>query len=332
MNTVNISRSGSPGVKWGSMKAIAAELAKSELFRDAPESLLFFVIEQTAPRELACGEILLSPERENDYVYVLLSGMLSLRFEAADAPEIRELAPGVSVGELSLIDETPPSAYVVAKVPSRVLPIHRSLLFGLVSEANVVSRNLLRLLTRWIKANTSHIVQDRQRIRELVDCVDMDSQTGLYNRRWLDGALPRLLAKHVEENGQLGVLLIDIDHFKHYNDTQGHQAGDSALVALSNILRATLRPGDFSARFGGDEVVMLLLNTSAEESLAMAERIRQLVESQAIVRGDGTCLPAVAVSIGIAISHAGATPESLMAAADAQLYRAKAEGRNRVCC
>lgn len=157
-------------MKWGEMKNIAAQLAKSELFREAPESLLFFVIEQSTPRELKAGEVLLSPECENNHVYVLLSGLLSLHFEAPDSPEIRELEPGVSVGEISLIDETPPSAYVLAKMPSRVLPIHRSVLFGLLAEPNVVTRNLLRQLTRWIKANTAHIIQDGRRIRELIDC------------------------------------------------------------------------------------------------------------------------------------------------------------------
>lgn len=175
MNTDNPSHTHSPTVKWGSMKAIATQLAKSELFQGAPESLLFFVIEQTHPRELERGEVLLSPDSENDHVYVLLSGLLSLHFEAPDSPEIRELAPGISVGEMSLIDETRPSAYVIAKEPCRVLPIHRSVLFSLISDANVVSRNLLRLLTQWIKANTSRIVEDGQRIRELADHADQNS-------------------------------------------------------------------------------------------------------------------------------------------------------------
>lgn len=310
------------------MKAIATELGRSELFQDAPECLLYFVIEQSHPRELQRGEILLSPEHENDHVYVLLSGLLSLHFEAPDAPEIREMGPGVSVGELSLIDETPPSAYVVAKLPSRVLPIHRSLLFGLLADANVVSRNLLRLLTRWIKANTAHIVQDRRRIRELVDCADVDQQTSLYNRGWLDKTLPRLLKQQLAEDSPLCLLLIDIDHFKAYNEAQGRHGGDLALLALSDILRATLRAGSYSARYVGDEIVVLLQNTPADKGWALAEKIRQMIASKLIVGPEGNCLPAITVSIGMAVGGAGSTAETLMAAADRQLSRAKAEGRN----
>ncbi|MGE5386504.1 MAG: GGDEF domain-containing protein [Betaproteobacteria bacterium] len=313
------------------MKLLAAELAKSELFQDAPECLLDFVIQQCVPRALERGEILLSPERENHYVYVLLSGKFSLHFEAPDSPEIRELPAGVSVGELSLIDETPPSAYVIAKESCRVLPIHRTLLFSLISDANVVSRNLLRLLTQWIKANTRHIVQDRRQIAELADCATIDSLTGLHNRRWLDNALPCLIGHQLKEQTPLSVLLIDVDHFKIYNDSQGHRGGDLALIALSEVIAATIRPCDFSARYGGDEIVVLLQNTDENEAMTVAERIRRTIETKSIVCSDGTRLGAITVSIGLACSDADSTPESLMMAADRQLYRAKAEGRNRIC-
>lgn len=330
MSTDNPAQIGLSPLNWGSIKTIAAELAKSELFRDAPESLLFSVIEQTQPRDLVAGEILLSPENENNYVYVLISGRLALHFESPDAPEVRELDPGVSVGEMSLIDETPPSAYVIAKQDSRVLPIHRSLLFNLISGANVVSRNLLRLLTGWLKANTAHMVRDQQRIRELAACADMDSQTGLYNRRWLDNSFPRLIADHIEGGSPLSLLLLDIDFFKNYNDTQGHQAGDSALISLSNVLRSCLRPEDCAARYGGDEFVILLRHLAKPEAFALAEKIRQTVESRAVICANGSSLPHITVSIGMVMCTARSTPETLMALADAQLYHAKAEGRNRV--
>lgn len=317
--------------KRADLKMLGAELAKSELFQDAPECLLDFVTEQSIPRTLVRGEILLSPQRENHYVYVLLSGTLSLHFEAPDSPEIRELPAGVSVGEMSLIDETPPSAYVIAKEACRVLPIHRALLFSLVSDANVVTRNLLRLLTQWIKANTHQIVQNRRQIRELADCATMDSLTGLYNRRWLDNAFPRMLAQQVEEDGPLSILIIDIDRFKIYNDSQGHRAGDLALIALSEVLRETVRPGDSTIRYGGDEIVVLLQNTAEKEGLAIAERIRRSVETKSVSRSDGNPLAGITVSIGLATNNSESTPESLISEADRNLYRAKAEGRNRIC-
>lgn len=331
MTFQNSIHSSSPIRNRAGMKSLAAELAKSELFQDAPESLLDFVLEQCAPRALVRGEILLSPEHGNDHVYVLLSGTLSLHFETPDSPEIRELAAGVSVGEMSLIDETPPSAYVIAKESCRVLPIHRGLLFSLVADANVVTRNLLRLLTQWIKANTQHIVRDRRQIRELADCADIDSLTGLYNRRWLDRALPRLIARQALEDLPLSLLIIDVDHFKDFNDSQGHHGGDLALISLSNILKATVRPGDFCTRYGGDEIVVLLKDTDEDEAAMVAERICEIVSANSVLRPGGAPLASITVSIGLATSDAQSTPESLLASADSKLYRAKAEGRNRVC-
>lgn len=314
----------------GAMNHILEELAQTELFRDVPHTILQHVTEYAAPRELAPGEVLLSPEHENQHVYLLLSGTLSLRFGSKDSPEIRELTQGVSVGEMSIIDNTPPSAYVIAKEASRVFPLHRDLLFHLVSDTNPVAGNLLRLLTQWMRVNTRRIVQDREQIRELTNHANIDGLTGLYNRRWLNNALARLLLQEKKVEQQLCILLIDADHFKKYNDTMGHQAGDQALIALGDVLKTTVRPYDFATRYGGEEFLILLPNATGDEGIAVAERIRQNVEKKAIALSDGTPLPGITISIGLAMSDPRATPDSLVAAADAQLYRAKKEGRNCV--
>src|ERR1022692_2029483 len=102
------------------MSPIAEELAQTELFRNAPEVTLQMVLKHAAPLELSPGEILLEPGRDNHHIYLLLSGILAVHFGSPDSPEIRELTKGSSVGEMSIIDGTPPSAYVVAKEASRV--------------------------------------------------------------------------------------------------------------------------------------------------------------------------------------------------------------------
>lgn len=313
------------------MNTLAAELAQTELFRDVPEPMLRMVVEQSAPRDLAAGEVLLSPDRPNHHVYLLLSGTLGLHFDSLQSPEIRELSPGVSVGEMSIIDDTHPSAYVVAKEASRVFPIHRDLLQRLVADANPVARNLLRLMSQWMKANTRRIVQDRTQIWELTDHANVDGLTGLYNRRWLDGALRRLLAQAAKSEQPLCILVADVDEFKRYNDSHGHQAGDQALMALGDILKTSVRPYDFATRYGGEEFLVLLPNTAHSEGIAVAERIRRTTEKQALAGPDGAPLPGITVSIGLAVSGPESTPETLVGAADAQLYRAKQAGRNCVC-
>lgn len=311
-----------------SMIDLTEELARTELFQNASATVLRAVAESAAPLDLAKGAVLLSPEQNNLHVYLLLSGKLGVYFGSIDSPEIRELNPGVSVGEMSVIDGILPSAYVVAKENCRVFPIHRDLLHDMVVDASPMAGNLLRLLTQWMRANTQRILKDRTEIWELTDHANVDALTRLYNRRWLDNALERLLDQAVKGMQPLCLLLIDVDHFKRYNDTQGHVGGDQALVAMGEVLKMTVRPYDFAVRYGGEEFLVILPNTKEDEGIAVAERIRQNVAKKVIVSAEGVPLAGLTVSIGMAMAYPDASPRSLISAADTQLYMAKRDGRN----
>lgn len=164
------------------MNPSIADLAKTELFRDVPEAALGLVLESAVTLELAPGTVLLTPERDNQHVYLLLAGTLALRFDSLDAPEVRELPAGVSVGEMSVIDDAPPSAYVTAKGTCRVFPIHRELLQRLVADTHPVGRNLLRLMGLWVKANTRHIAEDQSQIQRLAATIRHVTAQGLDRR------------------------------------------------------------------------------------------------------------------------------------------------------
>jgi signal transduction histidine kinase len=164
------------------MNSAIAELANTELFKDVPESILRRVVAHTEQRQLSPGEILLTPERPNQHVYVLLSGALSLHFDSAHSPEVRELTAGVSVGEMSTIDDAPPSAYLIAKQPSRVLPIHRDVMQQLVADSSAVARNLLRLMGQWLKSNSRHIANDQSQIQRLTATIRHVTAQGLDQR------------------------------------------------------------------------------------------------------------------------------------------------------
>ncbi|MDD4963465.1 MAG: GGDEF domain-containing protein [Gallionella sp.] len=310
------------------MSSLAETLSHTELLKDAPEFMLDMVLESATPLTLSTGDVLLSPGGNNYHVYLILSGVLAVHFDSLDSPEIRELTQGTSVGELSILDGTSPSAYVVAKVESQVFPIHCDLLHKLIADTNPVAANLLRLIIRWLKSNTRRIIQDRMYIEELSGYAKIDGLTGLYNRRWLNNALPRLLDQAINSVQPLCLMMIDVDHFKKYNDTHGHLGGDHALIAVGEVLRNTVRPYDFTMRYGGEEFMVILPNTSQDEGVMIAERIRQAIENKGIFSASGAMLPSVTISIGLTVSHATSTPQSLIAAADAQLYRSKESGRN----
>jgi diguanylate cyclase (GGDEF)-like protein len=155
-----------------------------------------------------------------------------------------------------------------------------------------------------------------------------DSLTGLLNRRGLEEHARREMGRSSRQGASLAVLAIDLDHFKNINDKYGHQIGDAVLCAIATALTTTMRGHDFPARFGGEEFVVLLTNTTRENAVITAERIRSVVTSLS-VRVDRHDLGFTA-SFGIAMLNPGDSLEETLRRADRALYEAKVAGRNRV--
>jgi len=161
-------------------------------------------------------------------------------------------------------------------------------------------------------------------VREIERASVTDALTGLANRRGFDSELTRELARSGRTGAPVALCLIDVDHFKAYNDAHGHQAGDRALAAVAGALASVARRTDLSARYGGEELALLLPETGLDDAVAVAERIRAAVEGVTLEHG------AVTVSIGVAAAEGSRTPEELVAVADTALYASKRNGRNRV--
>ena len=161
----------------------------------------------------------------------------------------------------------------------------------------------------------------------------LDQLTSIPNRRGFDNRLDMEWIRAIRENTFISFLILDIDKFKVYNDTYGHQQGDRVLQAVSKTITQSLnRPGDYAARWGGEEFVVLLPNTDMDGALAIAEKIRMNIGNVLIPCADGT-ETRVTVSIGVNSKMPLRFPsrEEFIAEADKALYRAKETGRNRVC-
>ncbi|MDE3118926.1 MAG: diguanylate cyclase, partial [Nitrospirota bacterium] len=157
-----------------------------------------------------------------------------------------------------------------------------------------------------------------------------DPLTGLFNRRYLTELLELELRRAQRSRYSVGMIMLDIDHFKRVNDTFGHQAGDMLLQEFAALLKTNCRGGDIVARFGGEEFVLVLPAASLADAARRAETLREASGDLQLVRDHRTLGP-VTVSLGVAVfpDH-GTTGEALIQAADAALYRAKQGGRNRV--
>ncbi len=157
-----------------------------------------------------------------------------------------------------------------------------------------------------------------------------DPLTGLFNRRYMEDTLEREIRRVQRKQAPLGIIMVDLDHFKRFNDSFGHEAGDTLLQAVGIFLQSNIRQEDIACRYGGEEFILILPEASQEITRVRAERLRQGVENLQ-VEYHGQSIGPVTVSLGVAIfpDH-GKDGEALIRAADTALYRSKQGGRNRV--
>jgi diguanylate cyclase (GGDEF)-like protein len=157
-----------------------------------------------------------------------------------------------------------------------------------------------------------------------------DSLTGLFNRRYLDETLEREFHRAIRTQRSVGVIMLDLDHFKVFNDTFGHEAGDIMLRNLGSFLKQHLRGGDIACRYGGEEFALILPEASLEHVTLRAEQLREGVKHLP-AQYQGRMLPPLTLSLGVAIfPENGATSQQVLSAADTALYVAKRRGRDRV--
>lgn len=170
----------------------------------------------------------------------------------------------------------------------------------------------------------------RSNYQESVSMAVIDGLTRLYNRHYLDTHLKNLARQAGEQNRDLSLMIMDMDHFKSVNDTFGHDAGDEVLKQLAGIIVNTIRSADLAARYGGEEFVVLMPETDSVRAFEAAERIRKLVESTPFTFNHPDSPITKTISIGYATMKPSDTPETLLKRADVALYEAKHGGRNRV--
>ncbi len=193
-----------------------------------------------------------------------------------------------------------------------------------VCEADGSVRGLVEVFT-----DNSPLFDALEKVAELSAEADTDVLTGVGNRRSMESAIETGIAERRKSEGHIGVLFADIDHFKHINDTFGHETGDRVLKMVTETFRHNLRASDSIGRWGGDEFLAVLRSIDSEGIRLLAEKLRSLVASSYLTLEDGTELR-VTVSVGITLIRPSDTGESLVARADRLLYESKSQGRNQL--
>jgi diguanylate cyclase (GGDEF)-like protein len=213
-----------------------------------------------------------------------------------------------------------PNPYTPTIAGGRVTPPHLDLQYiG-------TSLNWLALFVLW--GLVVNLLRDQRQSIERLGWESLtDALTGVYNRRFLQAKLKEEKARADRYKRSLSILMADIDHFKAFNDSQGHQKGDALLAAIGKLLHQNVRELDVVCRYGGEEFLVLLPETDGPRAEIVAERLRSKVE-----KSDFGAPAPVTVSIGLATYPTDAdSPEMVISEADGDLYQAKEAGRNRVC-
>lgn len=186
-------------------------------------------------------------------------------------------------------------------------------------------------LNRQLEESRQEIQRLKRNLDDVQEETKKDPLTGVANRRAFDELMVETIAKARDEETPLSLLMVDIDHFKRFNDTFGHLLGDEVIKIVARILLNSVKGQDVVARYGGEEFAVILPETPIEGGMAIAEKIRYAIASKKLTRTDtGEDYGKLAVSIGVSTYHAGDTPTRMIERADQALYDAKHAGRNRV--
>lgn len=177
----------------------------------------------------------------------------------------------------------------------------------------------------------NELVELRHEVTTLTELVRTDALTGLYNFRFFNETIHLEMERTRRGTQPLAMIMVDIDHFKKFNDDWGHENGNHALVHISNLIKLAVRKLDFPCRFGGEEFAILLPNTDFRQAVFVAERLREMIEASPLLLANGKSI-LITASLGVDQFSAAMseTSEAFIARVDAWLYRAKHNGRNQV--
>lgn len=308
-----------------------SDLRAQELFKGVDFDLIMPLLSDCTVRRVTKHETLIEAGEANHNVYLILSGTLIVHLTPDPNESLTVLKEGEAVGEISVIDHQPASAFVSAAEETKLLVIHEDIVWSLIGSSHSIANNLLVLLAKRLRHGNSSIKRVKGLIGEYEHNATIDALTGLYNRRWLDSMFQRVVQLCEKNARNLTVMMIDVDHFKAYNDKNGHLAGDIALRTIAQKVMRFLRDEDLVTRFGGEEFLVLMPGLSLEVTVKVAERLRKEIAETEIVDTNDKILPGVTISIGLAEMAEDTSSDGLIKAADNALYEAKHSGRDQVC-
>lgn len=240
------------------------------------------------------------------------------------------LGLGESVGEMSVIDQQPTTAFVVADEDSLLLSMDEDILWSLVNSSHAIACNLLHTLTKRLRHADSVVSGDVHLDREEHNYGNVDALTGFPNREWFDQLLKRQCLRSAHSGKPMSLVLMDIDGFKAFNDLYGRRCGDRVLYSMARGLNNHLRSAETIARHDSDLFSILLPDADMETARGIAVRLFKSIGQATPIMVEGKIVDHPTVSVGVVEMKPEQDADSLFSEAEAALYRAKQMGGNAI--
>jgi len=306
-------------------------IARAPLFRDVPLETLRSLCAKAKLVSLLQGDKLLSLGKINEYIYIVISGRLSVKVSLSSLDEpIAMLAPGDCVGEMSVLVDGLATAHVIAATNCDLFAIDYTTFWHLIDDSNEVARNMLKILVQRIHMGNEIMANSILHRDAFPDKDIMDNKTGLYSYHGMHLKFDRLLQRCAVDKKSLCLIVLEVDDPVNPEDASKESHTDQILHTVAQTILTMLRPDDHSGRLIGKKFAVMLTNLSLAEATATAERLRATVSQTTILMPNGKTQQPVTISAGVSEALASDSWGALVARSDIALDHAILSGRNRV--
>jgi len=273
-------------------------LQESPLFRKVKSSTLASLLMRTEPINLLAERVLLTPGEHNDRIYVVLSGRLRVQLNPYDTEPLALMGAGECVGEMSMFDDAPVSAYVIAAANCELLPITHTDVWALLNESLPASHNMLNILARRMQSSNRKLAESMGQSHGFAALDYIDAVTGIYNSRWLVENAQRLVYRYTVSHQPCFFMLLRMDNFRQFDAQSGSHGAELAQRTLARTMQHCLRPNDLMAHVSADQFAVFLLQAGKEIVERVGNRLLEEIARQPIVAPGGEVLPRIVLTVG----------------------------------
>jgi diguanylate cyclase (GGDEF)-like protein len=309
---------------------ILALLETAPLLRGVSHNLILKALSRSRLVGLKKGDQLLEPGQQNNHIYLILFGRLSIQMQKVGEPIVM-FGEGECVGEMSILGDGHVSAYVFAATDCKLLAIDQAALWGLIDNSHEAAHNMLSILSKRIRIGDQRVAESLERQQGYSSSNMVDELTGLYNREWMDEKLGRYLQRCIGNNQLSCLIMLEMDDYQEFNGKFGSLGSDQALRTIAHTMLSCLRPDDQAGHHSGPQFSVFLPNTtSLTDACIAAERLRKAINQATVVLPSGDALPPISISLGVSQAYQEDSLEHLFGRAEQALRIARESGGNCV--